>query len=122
MAKLIYKLNSVPDDEADDIKSLLSDNKIAFYETPPGNWGVSLHALWLNDEDQYIEAKQLIDEYQLKRVQRATLETSQETEQGEVETLIQRLLNRPFQFISLLAIVFLVLYLSIIPFLEFGQD
>lgn len=121
MAKLIYKLNSVPDDEADDIRRLLSENKIAFYETPAGNWGVSLHALWLNDEAQYSQAKQLIDEYQLKKMEQIRQETSQETDKGEVETFFKRLLNRPFQLIILLAIIFFILYFSIMPFLEFGQ-
>jgi nucleosome binding factor SPN SPT16 subunit len=65
MAKLIFKLKSVPYDEADDIKNLLAENEIAFYESPAGNWAISMHALWLNDEDQYTEAKKLIDEYQI---------------------------------------------------------
>ena len=62
MAKLIFKLKSVPEDEADDIKNLLADNKIDYYESPAGNWEISVHALWLNDESQSARAKQLIDE------------------------------------------------------------
>jgi hypothetical protein len=89
MAKLIFKLKSVPYDEADDIRNLLTDNQIDFFETPPGNWDISMHALWLNDEAQSIRAKQLIDEYQLKRSQRIRQETQQQIDQGEFETFFQ---------------------------------
>ena len=44
-----------------------------------------MHALWLNDETQYIQAKQLIDEYQLERSRRIRLETQQKVENGEYE-------------------------------------
>ena len=121
MAKLIFKLKSVPYDESDDIKNLLTENKIDFYESPAGNWEISVHALWLNDEAQCIQAKQLIDEYQLKRSKRIRLETQQKIDKGELETFLQRLLSRPVQFIILLAIILFILFLSIMPFLEIGQ-
>ena len=121
MAKLIFKLKSVPDDEADDIKNLLTENQIEFYESPAGNWEISMHALWLNDEARYAQAKQLIDEYQVRRSQRIRLETQQKIEQGEHETFIQRLLNKPVQFLITLAIIVFILYFSIMPFLEIGQ-
>lgn len=121
MAQLIFKLKSVSYDEADDIKNLLTENKIDFYESPAGNWEISLHGLWLNDEAQYVQAKQLIDEYQIKRSQRIKLETQQKIDKGEFETFLQRLLSRPVQFIMLLAIILFILYLSIIPYLEMGQ-
>ena len=121
MAKLIFKLKSVSYDEADDIKNLLTENKIDFYESPAGNWEISMHALWLNDEAQYAQAKQLIDEYQVKRSQHIRLETQQKIDQGEHETFIQRLFNKPIQFFITLAIIIFILYFSIMPFLEIGQ-
>ena len=121
MAKLIFKLKSVSYDEADDIKNLLTENKIDFYESPAGNWEISMHALWLNDEAQYTKAKQLIDEYQVKRSQRIRLETQQKIDQGEHETFNQRLFNKPIQFFITLAIIIFILYFSIMPFLEIGQ-
>ena len=121
MAKLIFKLKSVSYDEADDIKNLLTENKIGFYESPAGNWEISMHALWLNDEAQYAQAKQLIDEYQVKRSQRIRLETQQKIDQGEHETFIQRLFNKPIQNFITLAIIIFILYFSIMPFLEIGQ-
>jgi len=121
MAKLIFKLNSVSCDESDDVKNLLTENKIEFYESPAGNWAISMHALWLNDEAQYAQAKQLIDEYQIKRSERIRLETQQKIDQGEHETFIQRIFDKPVQFFIALAIIILILYFSIMPFLEIGQ-
>ena len=121
MAKLIFKLKSVPFDEAEDIKNLLTENQIEFYETPPGNWEISMHALWLNDEAEYIPAKQLIDDYQLKRSERVRLETQLQIDKGELETFSQRIINRPVQFITILAIILFILYFSVMPFLEIGQ-
>ncbi len=120
MAKLIFKLKSVSQDEAEDIKNLLTENKLDFYESPAGNWEISMHALWLRDESQYPQAKQLIEEYQVKRSQRIRLEKQQKIDQGEYETFIQRLINKPFQFLITLAIIIFILYFSIVPFLEMG--
>ncbi len=122
MAKLIFKLKSVSDDEANDVKNLLTKNKIDFYESPPGNWEISLHGLWLKDDDQYIQAKQLLDEYQRERSRRIRQETQQKIKKGEIETFFQRLLSRPLQFIALLVIILFILYLSIMPFYEMGQS
>ncbi|MDJ0832731.1 MAG: DUF6164 family protein [Gammaproteobacteria bacterium] len=120
MAKIIFKLNSVSDDEAEEVKNLLTDNNMDFYESPAGNWGISVHALWLNDETQYAEAKKLIDIYQRERSQRIRLETQQKIKTGEYETFIQRLVNRPVQFVITLAVILLILYLTIVPFLDFA--
>ena len=120
MSVQLFRLRNVPDDEAGEIRQLLSEHGIEFYETPAGNWGISVHALWLNDETQYARAKKLIEEYQLDRSQRVRLETQQKIEKGEYETFIQRIVNRPVQFLMTLAIILLILYLSIVPFLDFG--
>lgn len=121
MAKLLFKLKSVFDDEADDIKNLLTENKIDFYESPAGNWGISMHALWLNDESNFDEARQLIAEYQKERSLRIREEIKQQKANGEFETFFQRLLNRPAQFIIYTAFILFILYFSIMPFLEIGQ-
>lgn len=118
MSKLIFNLKSVPFDEADDVRNLLTENEINFFESPPGNWGVSVHALWLKDNEQSVLAKQLIDDYQLKRSEQRALEVQEQKDKGEYETFMQRLLNRPVQFIMLLAIVVFILYVSTIPYFE----
>lgn len=121
MPKFIFNLKSVPYDEADDVKNLLAENNIEFFESPPGNWGVSVHALWLQDDAQRVQAKQLIKEYQLQRSEQLRLEIQQKRENGELETFLQRILSQPIQFIGMAAIIFLILYVSIMPFLEIGK-
>lgn len=121
MAKLIFKLKNVFDDEADDIRQLLTDHKIDFYESPAGNWGISMHALWLNDESQYDQARQLIDDYQQQRAQRVREEIKQQKANGEFESLFQRLKQRPAQMIVYIAFILFILYLSVMPFLDIGQ-
>lgn len=121
MAKLLFKLKSVFDDEADEIKTMLSENNIDFYESPAGNWGISMHALWLNDHSQFDKATQLINDYQIERSQRIKLETQQKKANGEYETFYQRVLNNPIQFIAYAALIAFILYISIMPFLGIGQ-
>jgi hypothetical protein len=121
MAKLIFKLRSVSDDEADDIKHLFADNHIDFYESPAGNWGISMHALWIRDDTRYSQAKRLIDDYQLKRSERVRLERQRKIDQGEYETFFQRLIRNPVQFILTLAVVLVILYFSVMPFVELGK-
>lgn len=121
MSKLIFKLKSVSFDEAEDIKNLLTESEIDFFESPPGNWDISVHALWLNDDAQTTQARQLIDEYQLKRGQRLRLETQQKKEKGEFETFFQRLLRKPVQLIIVLSIIVFILYISVMPFLGMGE-
>ena len=64
----VFRLRNVPDDEAEEIRNLLKHNHIDFYETPAGNWGISMPAIWLNDDDQLERAKELIKEYQQHRL------------------------------------------------------
>ena len=47
MALLLFRLRNVPDDEADEVRHLLNENSIEFYETSAGNWGISMPAIWL---------------------------------------------------------------------------
>ena len=74
MSKLLFKLRGVPDDEADEIRALLTEKQIEYYETSAGNWGISLPALWLQDDSRYSEAKELLDAYQIARTQRIRAE------------------------------------------------
>jgi len=67
LATLLFRLRNVPEDEADDVRDLLTRHSIAFYETSAGNWGVSLPAIWLHLDEDYPQARQLLDNYQRER-------------------------------------------------------
>jgi len=64
MAKLLFQLNNVPDEEADAVRQLLDDNDFQCYETSAGRWGISVAAIWIIDESEFDAARQLINEYQ----------------------------------------------------------
>lgn len=104
MAILLMNLRNVPDDEADEIRALLEQHRIDFYETQPNRWGISAGGIWLRDETELEQAKRLLAEYQEQRVIRARQEP------------LPR--KNPLQVILYLAVVVLILYLSIKPFLD----
>ena len=64
MSVLLFRLRNVPEDEAEDIRELLTNNNFEFYETSAGNWGISTAAIWLNNNNGLDNAKKLIENYQ----------------------------------------------------------
>jgi hypothetical protein len=121
MAVIIFRLNNVPDDEADEVRQLLTDNNIDFYETTAGRWGISVAAIWLKDEGLKEKARTLIDKYQEEKAFSAKQEYENLRREGRLETLIDRIRRRPVQFLFYLLIIFLILYVSIRPFLSIGE-
>ncbi len=116
MAKLIFRLRGVPDDEAEDIRLLLEKNHFDFYETDAGNWGISMPAFWLNDEAEYDRAKTLIDSYQEKRANDARQQWDENKQKGQQPTLLRSLTERPAASLGLLLFCCVILYFSIKPF------
>jgi len=121
MSKILFKLNGVPDDEADDVRALLADNDIEFYETSAGNWGVSMPAIWLKDAAQFNKARALLDEYQSARTVRMREEYNRLKQAGQHKTLIDAIKEKPVQFILHLAVSVLVIYLSIRLVLDISE-
>lgn len=116
MAALLFKLTNVPEDEAEDIRTLLADNNILFYETHAGFFRMGLDAIWLHDSTQMDLAKQLLQGYQQKRYQSQREVFTQLQEKGEVETQWQRIKHHPFRFVAAIIAVAFVLVLSLVPF------
>jgi hypothetical protein len=119
MAVRLFALKEVPDDEAEEIRALLIENNVDFYETPPGKWGLSGAMLWLRDETQLDEAKRLLTEYQRKRADRAKEEYAQLKREGKHITLLDKVKQEPLKMLFYVALIALILYLSIIPFIHF---
>ena len=120
MALLLFSLRQVPDDEAADIRELLEENQIDFYETNAGNWGISMPAIWLRDEQQHQQARQLIDAYQEERRIVIREEYLRMKESGDTPTFLKNLWHYPAQTVLFIAAIVLVLYLSIKLVFEFG--
>lgn len=120
MAILLFSLRHVPDDEAADIREVLEENQIDFYETNAGNWGISMPAIWLRDKQQLEQARLLIDDYEQERQIVIREVYARMRESGEAPTFFKNLWHYPMQTILFLAAIVLVLYLSIKMVLEFG--
>ncbi len=118
MPEFVYKLNGVPEDEANEIREVLADAEIDFYETSSGRWGISMAAIWLKTDDQLAQAKALISDYQQQRVTRVRAEYEEAKREGRVETLSQRFVRQPLPFLFLMFFVVLVLYFSLMPFID----
>lgn len=118
MSTQLMTLRGVPDDEANDIRELLAAHNIDYYETPAGNWGVSMPAIWLIREQQVTTAKQLVQTYQAERANRAKNEYQRLKAKGEHKTLLDAVKENPVRFAAYLAIATLVLFFSIKPFVD----
>lgn len=112
MPVLLFKLNQVPLDEAEEVRELLHEQDVPFYETSQGFWGFSLGGLWLADDqlEQQARAEQLLEEYQQQRALSA-----QETYQPR--SVLQAIIEKPLRLVLLLAVL-VILYFSISPFLR----
>jgi len=112
MPALIFKLNQVPLDEAEEVRELLRDEDVPFYETPIGFWGFSLGGLWLADDQmhQQMRAEQLIESYQLQRQNDARAEY-------QPRSLIAAIIEKPLRIVLLLAVL-VILYFSVSPFIR----
>jgi len=121
MSVPFFRLRNVPEDEAEDIRELLENNNIDYYETPAGNWGISMPSIWLNDDEQLEEAKALLAQYQTERQKRVRAERDQNKKSGKRESIVGELFSNPAQFVFYIAIAVVILYFSIKPFLDFGK-
>ena len=119
MAKLLFRMRNVPDDEAEEVRELLTQNEIPFFETFAGNWGISMPGLWLVNEQQFDEARALLDEYQEARSTRVKSQYLWQREQGEIRTFWESFRAEPVRFSIYLVLAALVLFLSLRFFVSF---
>ncbi len=121
MSIRLLNLRSVPDDEAEEIRQLLGEKGFDYYETPSGRWGISSPALWLRDESQVDRAKSELDQYQKQRYLRAKEEYESLKREGEQRTYTDIFRESPGRFLFYILIITLILYFSIVPFVEFAS-
>ena len=117
MARLLFKLSNVPDDEAQDIRDLLNAHDIYFYETNAGFWRVGLDAIWLPDSSQEDQARELMLAYQRERTESQRKNFAELVEQGKVLGLWQHFCLQPIRFIAALLAIIFVASLTLVPFL-----
>jgi len=117
MSVLLFKLNGVPEDEAEAIRTRLDEQEITYYETSAGNWGVSLAAIWLNDEARLGEAQAVIEGYQLERAKQSRADYDALRSRGEVMGFWASLAANPWRSFLYLWPAALILYISLTWFI-----
>ncbi len=118
MSTLIFRLNGADLEEAEEVRLLLEQHQLDFYETSAGRWGISVAGLWLRDESRVEEARALLDHYAQQRQLRVRQQYHLARERGERHTLWQRAIDAPLRTIAILLLVGTVAYLSIWPFID----
>lgn len=121
MAIQLFRLRGVPDDEAAEVRALLDSNGIEYYETSAGNWGISMPALWLKDERQLQQARGLIARYQEERFVRERERYRELKRVGRQRTIVDVIREDPVRFVVYVAVIVVVAYLSMKPFIDFGK-
>jgi len=117
MSVLLFRLRNVPEDEAEDIRELLTENSFEFYETSAGNWGISTAAIWLKNKEQLESAKTLIEKYQAERGISQRHHYEELKKSGGHKTLLDAFKENPFRFVAYLIFVSFIIYISTKPFL-----
>ena len=122
MAKLLMNLRGVPEDEAEEVRDLLRQHAVDYYETPPNRWGLSMGAIWLREVEDYPRVRSLLDNYQQRRRQQARAEYEEQRRAGNQETFVSLFRRDPLRYLLYMGIVGLILYFSITPFLGLIGD
>lgn len=101
------------DDEYTDIRELLDQNDIQYYVTPPGNWGLSMEAIWLkNNSDIQISNKLVQEYYHEKNIEYSAIRELE----NKNKNMLQKLISNPnvvaFYIPTLIIILLMVFLLS----------
>lgn len=109
-------MRDVPEDEAEEVRELLKAHNIEFFETFAGNWGISMPAIWVQDLDQFEQARKLLDDYANSRAEKLRQDYQERIGKGEAKTSLQFFLDRPFQFLAYWLLIAIVVFISIYYF------
>lgn len=121
MSRIVFKLAGVAEDEANDVRDLLDELDLAYYETDGGRWRIGVQAIWVTHDDDFQRARQAIDEYQQTRAERFSQEWGQNAPSHFLAGFWQRCVENPLHvFMSLLSIV-IILGFTLLPFLTFSN-
>jgi len=120
MPKLLLNLRNVPEDEADEVRALLEEHEVAFYETRPNRWGVSAGGIWIRHNEDVEKARRLMAEYQLQRRARARAEYSAAKRKGTAKTFRAVFRENPMGVIGVLIGIAFLVALMALPFLLLG--
>jgi hypothetical protein len=64
VGRRVFNTFGASDDELDGLRQALNGASIEFYETHAGFWGVGTPAIWIQDSNQFEDARQVISEFE----------------------------------------------------------
>lgn len=115
MSKLLLNLRHVPDDEADEVRAMLAEYHIAYYETPPSFWGISAGGIYVKEDAAFDRAKGLMAKYQSQRQAKARLEYEAAVRDGRADTFQSQLRSEPARVVLTLIAIVLLIGLMAVP-------
>ena len=121
MATLLIKLRHTPPDELEEIHALMEAHEIDVYETSGGNWGSSLPALWLSQDEQLAEARVPLKQYEEERFTRIRSEYETLKEEGKARTVLDMARENPVRYVAYLVMIAALVYISVVPFLSLSS-
>lgn len=119
MSVLLFKLYNVPEDEAEDVRQLLSEQGFQTYETQAGFFGLGVAAIWLQDKTQLESARKVIDRYQVQRSTDQRERYAQLKASGRAPTISQKMVENPLRFVATVVIIIIVALVSLVPLWSF---
>lgn len=117
MPKLLLNLRNVPDDEADDVRTLLDAKRIPFHETRPSIFGISAGGIWVTDDADFAVAKRAFDDYEQQRSARVRAEYAEAKRAGTAETFFSLLRDDPLRVVMVVLGILIVLGVATLPFI-----
>lgn len=113
----LMNLRHVPEDEADEIRGLFEDHGVAFYETPPSRWGISMGGFWVHDDAEAERAKALLEGYHRQRREQQRARYQEDLAAGRTGGVGWRLRHKPVTTLAACLAILVILALAVAPFL-----
>jgi len=120
MSTLLFSLRGVPEDEAEEIRDLLTIQNIDYYETSAGNWGISMPAIWLRDNDELENAQRLLHTYHQQRAITQREIYQQLKTDNKTKSWLGSIVENPARFFIYLGAIIFIFYIYIRMLSEFG--
>ncbi|AFU99902.1 DUF6164 family protein [Simiduia agarivorans] len=109
MGQLLFKLNQVPEAEAQAVRELLDQAGLDWYETQAGFWGIGVAAIWLTDAGELPKAKALLAEFEAGWIERMRAQPP--------ESFWARSARKPLPLLAALLSAAIILTIMIVPML-----
>ncbi len=118
MSKLLLNLRMVLEDETEDVRAMLKQHTIEFYETQPSRWGISHGGIWVTHDEDIVRAKGLMSDYQVQRGKRVREERATALRDGTAETFSSTFRRDPVRVVlTVLGILALLGLVALVPLL-----